>query len=365
MTDQEYIALIAISKIPKVGPILGKNLISYCGGILSVFEQKPKQLCKIPGIGENIAKNIVHADFNEAEREYAWLRKNDVTPISFLEDAYPNRFIALDGCPILLYYKGNASLNHTRTVGIVGTRQPSNYGHTQCENILETISKYNVLIVSGLAYGIDGIAHKKSIELSIPTIGILGHGLDRIYPSSHTSLSQKMIGNGGLLTEFASGTLPDKENFPMRNRLIAALCDAIIIVESKRQGGSIITAEFANDFNKDVFAVPGNVNVPLSEGCNKLIKQNKAHLLESGDDVAYIMRWDDMDSGKTIQRQLFIELSDIETKICEALNDKKELTIDNITYIIGKTPSETSSILLEMEFKGILRNLPGKKFTLN
>lgn len=364
MTDQEYIALIAISKIPKVGPILGKNLISYCGGILSVFEQTPKQLTKVPGIGESLAKCIAKADFSDAEREYVWLRKNNITPISYLEPAYPSRFIPIDGCPVILYYSGTASLNHPRTVGIVGTRQPSTYGQVQCENIIASLEKYNVLIVSGLAYGIDGIAHKKCVELSIPTIGVLGHGLDRIYPAFHKSLSQKMISNGGLLTEFTSGTLPDKENFPMRNRLIAGLCDATIIIESKRQGGSIITAEFANEYNKDVFALPGNVNEPFSEGCNKLIKQNKAHLMETGEDVAYIMRWDDIDTGKAVQRQLFIELSDIESAICDALREHKELSIDHITYIIGKTPSETSSILLEMEFKGIIRNLPGKKFIL-
>ncbi len=364
MTDQEYIALIALAQTPKVGPIIAKNLVSYCGGILEIFREKPQHLRKIPSVGDLIAKNIGLADFNAAEKEYKWIIKSEITPICYLESGYPSRFLPIESSPIIFYFKGNADLNPPRTVGIVGTRQPSIYGQSQCENIISSLKKYNVSIISGLAYGIDGLAHKKCVEIEIPTVGILGHGLDIIYPNQHTALAHKMMKNGGILSEFVSGTKPDRENFPMRNRLIAALCDVVIIIESKAQGGSIITVEFANDFNKDVFALPGNVTESLSEGCNKLIKQNKAHLLESADDVGYIMRWDELDTKKPVQKQLFVEMNESESALYDLLKLEKEMTIDRISYSLQKTPSETSSLLLEMEFKGLVRPLPGKKFIL-
>jgi len=233
-----------------------------------------------------------------------------------------------------------------------------------CEKIIEGLLPYNVLVVSGLAYGIDATAHRKCIEVNIPTIGVLGHGLDRYYPAEHRSLAKKMIDHGGVLTEFPSGTKPDRENFPMRNRIIAALSDVVIVIESKRKGGSIITAEFANEYNKDVFALPGPVTEELSEGCNKLIKQNKAHLIESAADVAYITRWEEIDAGKVFQKQLFVELDEDETKMVAILRDNKEIAVDAITYKMGKSPSEVASILLSLEFKGIVKSLPGKKYVL-
>ncbi len=365
MTDKEIIQLIALTKVPKVGPIVAKTLIAYCKSIDAVFDMKPVDLVQIPGIGQSFVKDFNPKEYLlDAEEEYTFVKKHNITPIPYLDKSYPARLYNVDSSPILLYYQGNQDLNHTRTVSIVGTRMPTDYGKSMCDKIVEGLMPYNVLLISGLAFGVDVTAHRKCVELGIPTIGVLGHGLDRIYPQEHKSLSHKMIQNGGVLTEFTSGTIPDRENFPMRNRIIAAMSDVVIVIESKRKGGSIITAEYANDYNKDVFALPGAVTEEKSEGCNKLIKQNKAHLLESAADVAYIMRWEDIDAGKVIQKQLFVELNEKETAIMNILQVEKEAPIDVITYKAHLTPSETASILLELEFKGLVRNLPGKRFVL-
>jgi len=365
MTQQEYIYLIALTKIPKVGPVMAKNLISYCGSIEAVFAESKKNLLKIPGIGLSFAESFeTESALNEAEKEWNFIEKNDIRVLSYLDKGFPQRLLHFDSSPIIVYYRGNADLNYHRTVAIVGTRQPSEYGKIMCNRIVEGLLPYNVVIVSGLAYGIDAAAHRKCVELNIPTIGVLGHGLDRYYPAEHKSLAKKMIENGGILTEFTSGTKPDRENFPMRNRIIAAISDVVIVIESRRKGGSIITAEFANEYNKDVFALPGPVTEDLSEGCNKLIKQNKAHLIESAADVAYITRWEEIDAGKVVQKQLFVELDEAETKMISILNEHKEIAIDAITYKISMTPSEVASILLTLEFKGLVKSLPGKKYIL-
>jgi len=363
--NDTLLQFIALTKVPKVGPVIAKNLISYCGGIDAVFSESKKNLLKIPGLGQPFVENFdPHACMKIAEQELLFIEKNHIKALTYLDKSYPVRLNNFDSSPIILYYKGNTDLNHHRTVAVVGTRQPSAYGTTMCERIIEGLISYNVLLVSGLAFGVDAIAHRKCVEVNIPTLGVLGHGLDRIYPSEHQSLSKKMIDNGGVLTEFTSGTLPDRENFPMRNRIIAALSDVVVVIESKRKGGSIITAEFANEYNKDVFAVPGPVTEEISEGCNKLIKQNKAHLIESSADIAYIMRWEEIDAGKVIQKQLFVELDDIETKMIGLIRDNKEITIDALTHKMTMTPSETAATLLGLEFKGMVRSLPGKKYVL-
>lgn len=363
--NDRLLQFIALTKVPKVGPVIAKNLISYCGGIDAVFSESKKNLLKVPGIGQIFAENFDPSScLKSAENELEFIEKNHIKVLTYLDKSYPVRLSNFEMCPIILYHQGNADLNHTRTVSIVGTRQPSAYGTTMCERIVEGLLPYNVLIVSGLAFGIDAIAHRKCVDLKIPTLGVLGHGLDRIYPAEHKSLSKKMIDNGGVLTEFTSGTMPDRENFPMRNRIIAGISDVVVVIESKRKGGSIITAEFGNEYNKDVFAVPGPVTEEISEGCNKLIKQNKAHLIETAKDIAYIMRWEEIDAGKVIQKQLFVDLDADEAKMIAIIKDNKEIAIDALTYKMGTTPSESASILLGLEFKGMIRSLPGKKYVL-
>ncbi|MCZ2100250.1 MAG: DNA-processing protein DprA [Chitinophagales bacterium] len=365
MNEEQLVLYLALTKMPNIGPVIAKILISYCGGIEPLFGKSKQDLLKIPGIGPQIANNFEpKAYIQEAEKEIHLLLKSDVNIITYHDKGYPKRMLNFDDAPILLFYRGNFDLDFYRTVAIVGTRTPTHHGIHFCEKLVEELAAYQVGIISGLAFGIDGVAHRKSVEHNIPTLGILGNGLPNVYPAEHRSLTDKMVLNGGLLSEFSYNAKPARENFPMRNRIIAGMSDVVIVIESKSKGGSIITAEFANDYNKDVFAVPGRVSDEFSEGCNQLIKQNKAHLIESAKDIAYIMRWDDIDASKTIQKQLFVELDEQEKTVLDIIKNHREIAIDMLSHKLQMNPSEMASVLLELEFKGLIKTLPGKKYIL-
>ncbi|MBK8701849.1 MAG: DNA-protecting protein DprA [Saprospiraceae bacterium] len=362
---KETMYRIALTMVPNIGPVLSKNLMGYCGSAEAVFREKRSALSRIPGIGAAKAADILKSQvLSRAEAELDFIDKNQIRVLFFLDEEYPKRLRHFDYSPLLLYYRGSQDLNPALTVGIVGSRMPSEQGKMITEKLIEGLLPYNVVTVSGLAYGVDGCAHKNSVEHHLPTLGVMGSGHDIIYPSAHRDLAKKMMKNGGLLTEFCSQTKPDKVNFPMRNRIIAALSDALIVVESKVSGGSIITAEFANEYNKDVFAVPGRPTDELSRGCNALIKKNKAHLLESIDDLIYIMRWDDMDKKKAVQTSLFVELDREQQSIVDFIRAKKERTIEELIYGLNLTSSTLASQLLALEFKGVVRVLPGKRYIL-
>lgn len=358
---------IALTLIPDVGPIMAKVLISYCGSAEAVFSASQKDLLKIPQVGPKIIQSIQnHSEaFAKAEQEITYLEKNDGKAIDFHSEAYPKRLKHFDSSPLVLYSRGKMDFNHPRTVAIIGTRKPTEQGKIHCEKLIEGLLDYDVQIISGLAFGIDTCAHTKAVKMGIETIGVMGHGLDRMYPASNRKLAAQMIEKGGLLTEFPIGTNPDRENFPMRNRIIASMSDVIVVVESKKRGGSIITAEFANNYNKDVFAIPGRINDPVSEGCNKLIKQHKANLLETAKDIGYIMRWDEIDKKRTIQKSLFIELDSEEQKTIDIIKSKEQITIDELNYQLKISSSALASMLLNLEFKGAIRSLPGKKYILS
>ena len=358
---------IAITKINNVGPVSAKSIISHLGSPEALWSANHADLIVIPQIAKITAQNIISARedaLSKAKLELEFIEKNNVSTLYYLNDDYPRRLKYFDQSPVILYYQGSANLNPQRTIGIVGTRKPSEYGVIQCEKIVEGLKAYGVSIISGLAYGIDTISHRKSVETGQETIGVLGHGLDMVYPASNRKLSKNMINHGGLLTEFGHGRKPDRENFPMRNRIIAALSDAVIIVESAVRGGSIITATFADAYNKDVFAVPGRVSDEMSAGPNKLIKSHKAHMIESAKDIAYIMRWDEI-SNQPVQAQLFVELSDREQSIVDYIRIHKEIPIDRLQHLMQLPASELSSILIQLEFKGIVRPLPGKRYMLH
>lgn len=356
---------IALTRIPLVGAVTARTLVSYCGSVEGIFTAKKKNLLKIPGIGERLAENIISTDvLREAEREMRFIEKNQIQVLFYLDDKYPDKLKHYADSPILLFYKGNADLNNLRVVAIVGTRQPTPQGIAFCEDLVADLKPYNVLILSGLAYGIDVTAHRKSVELDIPTVGALGHGFQTIYPSQHRSIAERMCEKGGLLTEFPSNTLPDREHFPMRNKIIAGLCDALVVVETAKKGGSMITAHLANEYNKDVFAVPGRLQDKYAQGCNYLIKTHKAALLESAADLAYVMRWEAQETPKLIQRQLFVELSADEKLVVNLLQQYPEANIDRLLYETQMTGSALAAQLLELEFKGVVKSLPGKRYTL-
>lgn len=349
--------------IDNIGPIFAKYLISYCGDVQAVFEATEKQLATIPNIGPATINKIKNAEvFDKADQQLAFLEKNGMKAYTYLDDEYPRRLKHFETSPIVLYFNGNGNLNHSRTVAIIGTRKVTDRGAIICKKIVEGLKPYNVQIISGLAYGVDSLAHKYAVEENISTIGVLGHGQDLIYPASNRALAKRMLENGGTITEFPIESRLNREHFPMRNRIIAAMSDAVIVVESAKKGGSIITAEFANQFNKDVFAVPGRTNDEYSEGCNRLIKQHKANLLESAEDIAYIMRWEEIDKSKDIQTSLFVELEPEEQKIVNILKSNPEINIDELNYKLELQASQLAALLISMEFKGVIKSLPGKKY---
>ena len=355
---------IALSFLPKIGPVLARTLVSYCGGVEAVFQTRKRQLEAIPGIGPRLAKTISSKNtFQEAERELTFINQNNVTPLFYLDTEYPARLKNYNDSPILLYYKGQGDLNAARVVSIVGTRKPSVRGISACEQIVEGLKPYGVTVVSGLAYGIDICAHKKCLDTKLPTIGVMGNGLGMIYPSTHRRIAESMQQNGGLLTEYSFRMGPEKVHFPMRNRIIAALCDALIVIETGRSGGSIISAQLANGYSKNVFAYPGRPSDKQSAGCNHLIKSHQALLMESSADIAYVMCWEEADTSKGVQRKLFPDLNPEEQAVMDVLYQKENLDIDKICELSGYNLGRISSILLSLEIQGLVKSLPGKIYT--
>ncbi len=359
---------IALTLVPQVGPVTAKVLLSYCGSAEAVFRAPRKDLVKIPGVGPVTADYLLSAEpLRCAERELVFLEQHGVEALFYTHESYPARLKQCHDCPPVIYFKGSASglLGARHIVAIVGTRQPTEYGKAICEELVEGLQQYNTVIVSGLAFGIDITAHRKACATDIPNIGVLGHGLSNIYPSQHRSIALKMLENGGLVTEYTHDTKPDREHFPMRNRIIAGLCDALVVVETAESGGSMITAELANQYERDIFAVPGRVRDPKSAGCNLLIRKEAAKLAESAADIATAMRWDETHKQKSVQTQLFPDLNPAETKLLDIIREQPEIPIDQLTLAAKLSPGELASLILGLEFKGIIRTLPGKRYMVS
>lgn len=369
MISEELKYQIGLTLIEGVGDVSGKSLIAFCGSAKAVFETKKSDLSKIPGIGEYTANIILKSNFvlQKAEKEVEFIIKNNIQPLFYTDQNYPQRLRFCNDSPLLLYYKGSSNLNAERVIAVVGTRQPSDYGKKLTEQFVSELNNSGVLVVSGLAYGIDVLAHKQAMVNKLDTVGVLAHGLDRLYPQSHEAVAAKMLDQGGLLTEFRSDTNPDAVNFPKRNRIVAGMCDAVVVIESKRDGGSLITATIANSYNKDVFAFPGEVNKPLSEGCNALIKTNKAALMESAADLFYVMGWDNASKNKKAnsnQISMPLNLHEDEQKIINAFANKKQLHADEIGYLSSFPASKVAATLLQLEFANIIKSHPGKMYSL-
>ena len=370
MSDETLKYKIGITLIKGIGNSLAKNLIAYVGSVEGVFSEKKQSLAKIPGIGEMLSNEIVSQNvLARAEQEIEFIEKNKIQPFYFTDCDYPFRLKECADSPIMIYTKGNCDLNAGKFVGIVGTRNATETGKENCKKLISDLadSQPNIIITSGLAYGIDICAHKTALDYNLPTIGVVGHGLDRIYPATHRPTAVKMLQNGTLLTEYLSQTNPDRQNFVQRNRIIAGLCDAIVVVESAAKGGALITAEVANDYNRDVFTFPGRVTDEWSTGCNALIKNNKASLIECADDILRFMNWEKQDStsNSTIQTALFLDLSDEEQTVVSALRQNAEgMQLNELAIQLEKPVSKISSMLLEMEFKGVVKCLPGNLYKI-
>jgi len=292
------------------------------------------------------------------------LEKNEISTCFFDDVDYPRRLLQCVDAPLLLYGKGNFDLNAAKIVAIVGTRDATSYGLKLCEDLISAFVGQDILVISGLAMGIDAQVHKQCVTLGVSTIGVLGHGFDRIYPAQNKGLSERMMRNGGLLTEFIPGTIPDRENFPKRNRIVAGLCDATIVVESKTKGGSLITANLANDYNRDVFAYPGSIHMETSQGCNKLIADQKAHLLQSPSEFLTMMNWQEECNRKDVQKSIFPNLTETQTKIAALIASCKDIQIDVISLKTELPISQLNTELFHLEMNGVIQALPGKKYCL-
>ena len=369
MNSTELFNILALLKVEGVGDIVAKKLINHCGSAESVFKTKSNQLQSIDGIGDVLIKNLKDITvFEKAEQELRFIEKEKSNVLYYQNENYPDRLKhCIDG-PVLLFASGNMNFENRKMISIVGTRQVTSYGMDFCKKLIEDLAVFNPIIVSGFAYGVDIVAHQAAMENNLQTIGVLAHGLNQIYPKTHKKYVAKMEENGGFLTEFWSNSNPDKENFVRRNRIVAGMSEATIVIESAEKGGSLITAMIANDYNRDVFAVPGRISDKYSQGCNNLIKTQRANLMTSAADLVYILNWEleqiasKSRNDKVVQKQLFVALEIEEQKVYDYLQKNGKQLLDVIALECDFPIFRISTILLNMELKGVIRPLPGKLF---
>lgn len=365
--SNDLIYKIALSFIPNIGSANAKKLISVVGDPKDVFNEKINILSKINGIGKK-AENLRNKKqiFEYAEREIKFLKKNNYKYIFYLDKEYPHRLKNCEDAPVNLFCSSDFDFNKQKIISIVGTRNATNYGINICERLITELAEnnHNVTIVSGLAYGIDVCAHSAALKNNLDTIAVMGTGLNRIYPALHKKIAYDISKQGTLLTEFTSQIPPEKSNFARRNKIVAGISDATIVVESGIKGGSLITADIANSYNRDVFAFPGKVNDKQSVGCNKLIKENKAALIESYKDLEYILGWETNKNSIPKQRELFVNLNKLQNKIVDLLKKTDKSSIDYISIKLNIPISKLSTELIDLEFKGVLICLPGNIYKL-
>lgn len=363
MSEQELFSLLALQSVEGVGDVVAKKLITHFGDASSIFQAKSHQLARIDGIGATLLKNLKSPSiFKKAELELSYIQEQNLLATCFLDELYPERLKHCYDGPLLLFGAGTIDFSNRKVISIVGTRQITSYGLEFCRRFMEEIAPLNPIIVSGFAYGVDIVAHQLAMEHQLQTIGVLAHGMNQIYPKVHKKYMAKMEQNGGFLTEFWSDTNPDKENFVRRNRIVAGMSEATIVIESAEKGGSLITANMANDYNREVFAVPGRATDKYSQGCNLLIKTQKAQLITSAADLVYHLNWDLKTETKPIQKQLFVTLSAEEQKIYDYLLQSGKEMLDSIAIACELPVFKLSSVLLNMELKGVIRPLPGKMY---
>ena len=356
---------IALTMIPNIGSALAQNLVAYCGSAEAVFKASKSKLLKVPLVGEERADAILTADvFDQARKELKFISDYNIRVLLYSDPEYPRRLKECADMPFLLYYKGNADLNAEKVVAVVGTRNITEYGKEVTRKFIEDLSAQGVLVVSGLAYGVDIAAHNASLENNLKTVGVLAHGLNQIYPSQHKPTAKKMVEQGGLLTEYNSQAVMHPSFFPQRNRIVAGMCDAIVVIESAIKGGALITANIANSYNKDVFAIPGRTGDKYSAGCNFLIKTFKATMIESAANMLESMNWEGNGKSKKKKSQLSLTLSPEEQKVYQLLTEHEELEIDKLVIMSEMSGGVIAACLLEMEMSGVLVSLPGKRYKI-
>ena len=369
-SEEEQIYSIALTMVPGIGHIGAKHLIDGMGNAVDVFRLRKEIPERIPEVSQRVIEALdCPQAVLRAEQEYEFIRKNRISCLSFHDEAYPSRLRECEDAPVVLFFKGNADLNSLHILNMVGTRNATDYGTQICASFLRDLKALcpEVLVVSGLAYGIDIHAHREALANELPTVGVLAHGLDRIYPHVHRKTAVDMLEKGGLLTEFLSGTNPDRHNFISRNRIVAGMCDATIVIESAEKGGSLITVELAEGYHRDCFAFPGRMSDEYSKGCNRLIRDNKASLLLSAEDFVQAMGWNipmTLSEKVSVQRSLFIELSEEEQKIVAILEKLGNLQINSLVVEADIPVNKMTALLFELEMKGVIRVLAGGMYQL-
>ena len=364
MEKNELLYVLALQHVSKIGDVTAKKLISHCGSAQAVLKEKKQNLLKIDGIGEIILSNLYNKNhLIEAEKEIRFIEDEAIKVHYFLDDTYPERLKHCIDAPLVLFETGTINLNDPHIISVVGARKITTSGIAFCERLVEELAIYNPIIVSGFAYGTDITAHKAAIKNDLQTIACLAHGMDQIYPKVHKKYMSDVERNGGFLTDFWSSAKFDRNNFLKRNRIIAGISQATIVIESAEKGGSLVTADIANSYNRDVFAVPGRTTDSQSVGCNDLIKHQRAHLLSTPLDIPYMLNWQLEDlKTPTVQKQLFVELTDDEKIVFNHLKDKDKQLLDSIALECKMPTYKLAGILITMELKGVVRPLPGKLF---
>ncbi|TYP99870.1 DNA processing protein [Tenacibaculum adriaticum] len=363
MNKDELIAILRLQATPKVGDIIAKKLINTSGSATQVFKESKSSLLKIDGIGAQLISHLLdNKNLKKAETEFSYIEKSKTQYCFFKDNDYPENLKHCIDAPILLFKDGNLNLTNPRIISVVGTRNITSYGRDFCNELIKDLAVYNPTIVSGFAYGVDICAHKAAIKNKLQTIAVLAHGLDEIYPKVHKKHIPAVNENGGFITEFWHDEKPLRENFLKRNRVVAGISQATIVIESAEKGGSLVTADIANSYNRDVFALPGRASDLFSKGCNNLIKNNQAHLLSSAEDIVKMLNWDVHKPTKQIQEKLFFELNDDEEKIYTYLIQNGRQLLDVIALDCNIPIHQLSSILIQMELKGVVKPHPGKMF---
>lgn len=364
--NDDLLYKIALSLFPRIGAINARRIVAYMGSLKDVFECKKQDISKIPGIGDILAKTLIDQRaivLKRAETELLFIEKYKLETFFYLDKNYPKRLSQCEDAPIIAYLKGSVDLNAPRIISIVGTRKATDYGREMTENLLSDLAQKGIcaLIVSGLAYGIDVIAHKASLKFGFPTLGVVGHGLDKMYPAAHASVAREMIQNGGgILSDFPSESKIDPGNFLRRNRIVAGLADCTIVVESGEKGGALVTADIASSYNRDVFAFPGKSTDIYSKGCNAMIRQNKAALIECADDLIDLMGWEA--ENQPIQQSLLFDLTPNEQRFLAQLEANSNSTIDELSRELKISVQQINALALNLEFNGLIKALPGNRF---
>ncbi len=369
MNESKLKYQIGLTLIKGVGAATAKKLIAALGDEDAVFNTKKHLLEHIPGVGKTLSAQIkAPGILDRAEREIEFMHKNNITAHFYTGDTYPFRLRECYDSPVILYQKGNADFNRKKYLGVVGTRKMTAYGKAHCENIISALAQKHpdLVVVSGLAYGVDICAHKKSLEMNLQTIGVISHGFDLLYPAAHKPVADKMLNQGGLVTEYVSGTPLDRNNFVARNRIIAGMCDVVLVVESGVKGGALLTAEFADSYHRDVCAIPGRINDVYSAGCNSLIKRHKATMVENAENIEMLMNWENPANKKqSVQTRLFEDLSPGEQSIIVLLQKEEQMHIDLIARELQLPVNKISVFLFDLEVKNMVRCLPGGIYGLS